>query len=315
MAKLGKPKGTRNKKTLERLNQMAQNNRDTTSSSESQQSRGQDIELEQDLTGSASTPASITQWMNWPALSSTCTGIDSDIDLGLDIPSIPSTFGLDAFLSSLPIDEGLQKPLASIFTDSGNPSGKRPLIQTLDLSSSDDDESGNSCECLRILTEQLCILNTMERRHAWISLDAIFSKTSHILDIAASVLDCQQCGIDSKVLLLIMILLQTVFNWAMLEQHHCGDNSNTPTVVFGKWKMSGEESDMVKTMLVNRVLARSSSITDKLRQRVTHISHMANNNTVPYQLMDAGTLEFALQRLVFSVREVVHRVKSKTIQP
>lgn len=195
---------------------------------------------------------------------------------------------------------------------------KRPMVQTFDLSSgSDDDEAGNcsACECLRALTDQLCVVNAMERRHVWIPVDTIFSKTSTILDSAASALECQQCGIDSKVLLLVMTLLQTVFNWAMLEQQHCGDNSNTPVVVFGKWKMSGEESDIVKAILVNRVLARSSSITDKLRQRVIHVSRMANNNTVPYQVMDAATLEFVLQRLVFSVREVVHRVKSKTIQP
>lgn len=109
MAKLGKPKGTRNKKTLERLNQMAMNTGETTSTSESQQSRGQDIELDQDTTGSATTPASLTQWMHWPGLTSTYASLDSEIDLNLDLPSIPSAFGLDTFLNSLPVDEGLQK--------------------------------------------------------------------------------------------------------------------------------------------------------------------------------------------------------------
>lgn len=109
MAKLGKPKGTRNKKTLERLNQMALNNGETTSASGSQQSQSQDTELEQDITGSVTTPASMEQWLNWPALSSTYASADSDINLSLDVPIIPSTFGLEAFLNSLPVDEGLQK--------------------------------------------------------------------------------------------------------------------------------------------------------------------------------------------------------------
>lgn len=185
------------------------------------------------------------------------------------------------------------------------------------LSRNDEDEEGESstCDCLRALTDQLCIMNAMERKNVRISIDHIFSEASKVLDNAVVALSCQQCRIDSKVLLLIITMLQTVFNWAMQEQQSTWKPQNIPAVAFGKWTISEEESRMVKTLLVDRVLTRSNSITDVLRQRITHISHMANNKKVPYQVMDAVTLEFTLQRLVFSVKEVIRCVKRDTPCP
>jgi hypothetical protein len=189
---------------------------------------------------------------------------------------------------------------------------RRSMPQTGHSSGSDEDEERETCacECLRTLADQLCFLNAIERKHMRPPLDSIFSRASKILDHAASALNCQQCWIDSKVLTLIITTLQTVFNWAMQEQQSSLEKAqNIPVVVFGRWTVSEEESKMVKAILVDRVLSRSNSTTDVLRQRITHISRMANNQRVPYQVMDVVTLEFILQRLIFSVKEVMHFVK------
>lgn len=107
MAKLGKPKGTRNKKTLERLNKMALNSTEPVNTSESQPARGRSVVPEQETVNPIATPTSITQWMNWPVLSSTCSGLDNDLDMCLEMQSMQSTFGLDASLHSISIDGGL----------------------------------------------------------------------------------------------------------------------------------------------------------------------------------------------------------------
>lgn len=181
-----------------------------------------------------------------------------------------------------------------------------------DLSSrSNDDETGNrsSCECLRKLTEQLCILNDKERQHGDIPLESILSHASVILNMLESAVDCQECRRDSKALLLMMTLLQTVFNWAMLEQRHCDDKSNIQPVVFGKWTISAEENNLEKGAPINMIWVRSTSAVDKFRQRITG---MVNNEASPYQVMDVATLEFVLQRLVFSIMEVEHRMRANS---
>lgn len=110
VAKLGKPKGARNKKTLERLNQMALEG----STSEEEKSGGQNIKLEQVATGSTASPSSMTQqWMELPEVSSIYFDIGADINLSLEIPRTPSTCGLDAFFDPLSIDESLQQVCTS----------------------------------------------------------------------------------------------------------------------------------------------------------------------------------------------------------
>ncbi|CRG87957.1 hypothetical protein PISL3812_04979 [Talaromyces islandicus] len=379
MAKLGKPKGARNKKTLERLDQVAANSANATSSSDSLPSLSRSVEPERETSVPMTSPGPITPWMHWSALASTGVSTDGDLNMSLEDQNLQSLFDLDPSLNSGQMDRSFlqlivvppqfqmltpgltdpgQDPGLHRFPGSYNGSsistsenekmaseGRHPAttaqqtpglrINTLlqsaresdaarssmsqmgHLSRSDEDEEGESgiCECLSALTDRLCVMNAMERKHVRISIDRIFSEANKVLDNAVVVLGCQQCRVDSKVLLMIITMLQTVFNWAMQEQQSTWEPQNIPAVAFGKWTISEEESKMVKTLLVDRVLTRSSSMTDVLRQRITHISHMANNKKVSYQVMDAVTLEFTLQRLVFSVREVIRCVKRDMPRP
>jgi hypothetical protein len=107
MAKLGKPKGVRNKRTLEKLDQMATNSANAASSTDSQPFLDRGVEPGQETSAPMTTPVPITPWMHWSALSSTGTVTDDQLSMCLDEQIIQNPFDLDASLHSGSIDRGL----------------------------------------------------------------------------------------------------------------------------------------------------------------------------------------------------------------
>lgn len=107
MAKLGKPKGARNKKTLERLDQVAAYSANAASSSDSLPSLSRSVEPERETSVPMTSPAPITPWMHWSALSSTGVSTDGDFNMAFEEQNIQSLFDLEPSLNFGPMDRSL----------------------------------------------------------------------------------------------------------------------------------------------------------------------------------------------------------------
>ncbi|KFA46872.1 hypothetical protein S40293_11549 [Stachybotrys chartarum IBT 40293] len=168
-----------------------------------------------------------------------------------------------------------------------------------------------ACGCLRILTNKLCALNEVERKADHLRLDTTLSKGSAVLTCSATALACPLCLLDSKVILLVMTLLQTIINWA---RDGCGSSTapqDSPPVVFGEWPVSREDGNAVRAVLITRVMTRTTTTLDVLRQRIRDFAAVAKQQKLAYQAMEAEALQATLQRVIHSMSEVTQMIKAK----
>lgn len=149
-----------------------------------------------------------------------------------------------------------------------------------------------------------CSLSGIERKQENRRLDIILSMATMILDCSSRALTCDPCWLDSQVLFLIMVLLQTVFNWAIINCHNAKsrDAHKPPSINFGAWNVSEEEGNAVKLLLVNRIMAKSKYTVNIVRQRIDSISSMETESR--YQPIDSQILYVALKRVADALAEV-----------
>ncbi|KAI8630113.1 hypothetical protein F5Y19DRAFT_53855 [Xylariaceae sp. FL1651] len=183
----------------------------------------------------------------------------------------------------------------------------------------------STCACLKHLTDHLCHLNALERQKKPIHVDTALCKTDVTLTFAASVLECHLCRLDSKVLLLVTTVLQTVLNWIRIEYHQqqrqsqlpkpYPNSSRLPLVQVGSWKVPEADGNLIRSVLTSRVLASSSFVVNVLCLRVDEIALTSNDvQGLSYQSMDVEPLQQTLQRLTVSLRELTQYVKTSCMK-
>ncbi|KAL7915495.1 hypothetical protein GGI35DRAFT_436984 [Trichoderma velutinum] len=376
MAKLGKPKGSRNKRTLERLGLAIAGGANSTVSARIQASANNafqgdwpimlNIHHDQQDKGMPATAISPSPEANasLPTISSitapsctACTPVinDPSPDLSMELSSIldfemPLFFSaqsptgkdsefmpdfLDMFFTSNPntdilpnsqdsdlavgrrsqIDSyevvangspsSLLQPNNSNSLNSPQEAHKKPK-QCPQLRGEQRETASplSNCICLKMLTGMQCSLNGIERKHGNRRLDIILSMATMILDCSSRALACDPCLLDSQVLFLIMILLQTVFNWAIVNCNNAKSREahKPPSINFGTWNVSEEEGAAVKLLLVNRIMAKSRSTVNILRQRIDNISSTEAESR--FQPIDSQILYVTLKRVADALAEV-----------
>ncbi|KAL7954578.1 hypothetical protein V8C34DRAFT_17174 [Trichoderma compactum] len=162
----------------------------------------------------------------------------------------------------------------------------------------------SNCICLKMLTGMQCSLSGIERKQGNRRLDIILSMATIILDCSSRALACDPCLLDSQVLFLTMGLLQTVFNWAIINCNNAKSQEahRPPSINFGTWNVSEEEGTAVKLLLVNRIMAKSKSTVNIIRQRIDSISSTETQSR--YQPIDSQILYVTLKRLADALAEV-----------
>ncbi|KAI0392630.1 hypothetical protein F5Y17DRAFT_351669 [Xylariaceae sp. FL0594] len=249
-----------------------------------------------------------------PRLSGTATDSSSD-------PS-PQTPMLDASTLSPTTtstsDSLKESPLS--FSKTNAPSGAPPC----------------PCPCLKTLITQLCHLDNLETQSkGQIQIDTALRETDGTIGCARRVLNCDSCHPDSKVLLLLAKVLQTVMNWIQMEyqqppksynnnrdlkntiprcsflQDRLRDGPQAPrpsppaiVVQVGAWKVPEEDQVLVKDILTNRVLARSSSVLAALRLRADEMALevAASADSTVYHTLNVEPVQQMLQRLAVTIQ-------------
>lgn len=374
-AKLGKPKGSRNKKTLEKLSRIAApspSQMNTPSSTTNLSHTGSIADSVPSLDHIASTPQSGSQFgdgYDFP-LPSDLFGSMLELDLPVDIQSWNSSPVVTApeQIHSNPGPHQMQKPSwhRDFAVDTISRQGSRPGSQKgnpnhieshqhkrvpstpyhnpgvaecsnprspLSLGEggmscstpgfnntpappslpSPDELWGPSCTCLTRLTDQLCHLNTVERKQARVSVDIMIWQARLVLKCCEEILDCDNCRLDSKVLLMCMTVLQTIFNWASVQCHPDKEQCPAVSTYFGRFSLSEDESNIVKLLLISRVLARSKSTIKALCARVEQMI-VANRQQLQTRFMDVDSLQHSTRRLVQSYSTLSQHFQSYVLQ-
>ncbi|KAL7941875.1 hypothetical protein V8C42DRAFT_333958, partial [Trichoderma barbatum] len=375
MAKLGKPKGSRNKRTLERLsvalagganptlhssteastNNLFQGDRAKTQGTH--QDHQEKVMLATTIPPSSDTSASSATAV--PITASSCAAFtpvinDPGLDLSIELASIldfevPPLFsrhsptesnhqirlltGAD-YLNGLFTGDSSTDPLpngqdgdvdatyrsqSDVFYDAvvnKSPSSWIPRSNSVTPNFSFElykwsnqvpiTREGSNCICLKMLTGMQCSLSGIERRRGIRHLDIILSMATMILDCSGRALACNSCLLDAQVLLLIIILLQTVFNWAIVNCNNAKSHEahQPPPIKFGTWNVSEEEGRAVKIFLVNRIIAKTGSTIGMIHQRIDEISSLEDQSEWRYQPIDSQILHVTLKRVIDALAEV-----------
>ncbi|KAL6691426.1 hypothetical protein J3F84DRAFT_162452 [Trichoderma pleuroticola] len=376
MAKLGKPKGSRNKRTLERLGLAISGGANSTinaciqasannafqgdwpvmlNTHQDQQEKGMPATT---ISPSSDTNASLPTMLSITAPSCTaCTPVTNDPnpDLSMELSSILDSEIPLFFSSQSPTSKDPQfmpdfldilftsNPNTDILSnsqDSDSGIGWRSRIDSYEVPANgspsslmqpNNSNSPNSphkvhkkpkqfphtrgeqrgtvsplsnCICLKMLTGMQCSLSGIERRQGNRRLDIILSMATMILDCSSRALACDPCLLDSQVLFLIMVLLQTVFNWAIINCNNAKSREahKPPSINFGTWNVSEEEGTAVKLLLVNRIMAKTKSTMNIVRQRIDSISSADTESC--YQPIDSQILYVTLKRVADALAEV-----------
>lgn len=176
-------------------------------------------------------------------------------------------------------------------------------------------QKGHGCmfSCFRRLTKHLGNLNNMERRCNLICLDDTLSNADVVMGCAQRVLDCHFCRLDSKVLLLLMTVLQTVLNWVRVEytsNQQRKSPRDPPAIFVGNWKVPEADGHRIKGLLTRRILTTCEFVVKVLHLRLDEIALDASRENLVYHSMDAESLQHTLQRLSTSLKEVMHITKA-----
>ncbi|KAL2751983.1 hypothetical protein ACRALDRAFT_1072895 [Sodiomyces alcalophilus JCM 7366] len=381
MAKLGKPKGSRNKRTLERLASCAattnndsssgscaqkdQNASDSTSAESRPRAQsistfpsevlpshqqgallGLDLDFRPDsdtITASgalhpAFTPATSSRQSNtrdfWamddarphePSRPSSSTAVATDVSVpfsaehfAIDLYSGTTVADWESLTTSTAVERpprtgfgngGLERLLPEASRDSPFGSPREPQAEENGY------QKGHSCtfNCFRRLTKHLGNLNTIERRCNLICLDETLFSADVVMGCAQRVLECYFCRLDSKVLLLLMTMLQTVLNWVRVEytsNQQRKSPRDPPAIFVGNWKVPEADGHRIKGLLTRRILATCESVVKVLRHRLDEIALGASRESLMYHFMDAESLQHTLQRLSTSLKQVMEITKA-----
>lgn len=246
----GRPKGTKNKRTLERTIGKRSGPSENTENDESSPVQAQSLMMAlNNSVGSNATPGDLA-----PSPSMVATAGENSSTLAVSEPfgsftddlnswydlgelSVTSPFAQQsssdaAFMGDLPTlsrpysyDSAIDISSSSIFNDKdglgsaddlsellSNVEGDKELARTITTSTSSSLASPSTCDCVQNNAELLCRLKELEQRHSQPRLDVVLSSAQQALVPWKSVVECRVCQHDDnqEVLILSAMSIRTV---------------------------------------------------------------------------------------------------------
>ncbi|KAL8700022.1 MAG: hypothetical protein Q9224_001161, partial [Gallowayella concinna] len=308
-ARVGKPPGSRNKKTLERLHRagQAQRERDSRTASVERALAVQNHSVESSSRSPSQTSQTpMTQHMLPIVEHLDCSGSSrSSPPLAHDLFDIDDSFNDSSDTSGLwSSDTGVldlgdlgkddlrlpwfgtceDEPQSSVFL---NPTTDTTGPHTLDRVAARLEKRLESralteqqerrptlalCQCSRKYSEVVSQLQTIEERQRPVKLDTLLSCANIVLATVDSRVQCPECLLDTRVPMQLNIIFQTMLTWIEI---HCR-SVNTPCpdvpVVLGSHELTWEECSLVTTCLIKRSLKRISAVLSTMTLRAEQIA-------------------------------------------
>ena len=128
------------------------------------------------------------------------------------------------------------------------------------------------CPCLRQYTSVLCQLQTIEMRQHPVKTDTLLTSANLVMSQTEDQLKCTQCMYDSRVLVQLVMVIQTMFNWVQGQCQTPLAPSSHIKATLGQHNLTREESTFIKMALISRALARIRTVLKVMVSRVEQMS-------------------------------------------
>ena len=154
------------------------------------------------------------------------------------------------------------------------------------------------CDCLQNFTHVLCQLQTIEKRQFPVQADTLLTCIKLALGQTEDHPRCKHCSFDSRVLVQIIMIFQTIFTWAQSQFRSSSDKFAEPTISLGCHELTQDEANFVKGALVaralNGIVSALKAIAARAEYAASRIPKSASSSTDGEEYED-------LQRLVTSL--------------
>ena len=175
-------------------------------------------------------------------------------------------------------------------------------------------ENGHSqlipCNCLQEYAHVLCQLQTIEKRQFPIQADTLLTCIKLALGKTEDHPRCKHCSFDSRVLVQIIMIFQTIFTWAQSQFRSSSDKFAEPSISLGHHELTRDEANFVKGALVarafNGIVSALEAIAARAEYAASRIPKCASSSPDGEEYED-------LQRLVKSLIRRYHLVIKKLI--
>lgn len=128
------------------------------------------------------------------------------------------------------------------------------------------------CQCLRKYSDLVSQLQTIEERQQPIKLDTLLTCANVVLAVTESRIQCPQCLQDTRVLMQLAIIFQTMMTWTKVQCRPASNNSPDIHMVLGRHELTWEECSFVKTRLLARLLNRTSTVLSTMMARTEQVT-------------------------------------------
>ena len=128
------------------------------------------------------------------------------------------------------------------------------------------------CQCLRKYTDVSSQLQNIENRQRPVRTDTLLTCTNIVLNNTAQQFRCTQCLYDSRVLMQLVMIFQTIFTWTQGQGHAPNDPCPDLRMTMGRHQMTREEFSFVRMALIFRTLDRVSAVLKAMMSRIDHIT-------------------------------------------
>lgn len=155
-----------------------------------------------------------------------------------------------------------------------------------------------TCHCLPKYAHVLCQLQTIEKRQSPVQADTLLTCIKLALGKTEDHPRCNQCSFDSRVLVQIIMIFQTIFSWAQSQTCSSSDKLTQPNISLGRHELTQDEVNFVMGALVARAL---NGIVSALKAIAARVEYAASRITKSASSSPDGEEYEDLQRLVNSL--------------
>ena len=169
------------------------------------------------------------------------------------------------------------------------------------------------CSCLQKYAHVLCQLQTIEKRQFPVQADTLLTCIKLALGTTQDHPKCKHCSFDSRVLVQIIMIFQTIFTWAQSQFRGSADFLAEPAMSLGRHELTQDEMNFVKGALVARALKGIVSALKAIAARNEYAASRIQKRRSSSSSSSDGEEYEDLHRLINSLTRRYHSLIQKLV--
>ncbi|KAI9658938.1 MAG: hypothetical protein M1821_001898 [Bathelium mastoideum] len=171
------------------------------------------------------------------------------------------------------------------------------------------------CQCLCKYTSVVCQLQRIEKQQRPVKADTFLSCTNSVISTSEAQFKCDQCTHDSRVLLQLVIIIQTILSWVAdgRQRQLCTRIRLKGTL--GQHRLTEQEAKFMTTALIFKTIGRIQNVIKVMADRVEQMGtrRQQKGQSQDNAEADIGSLQHWMRTLVQMSNEMVRSVDTETL--